>query len=134
MKELVDAFVAAVAANRAEGIKGWGLRNPDPNVFSLVEVGAPTGCTTSTCNHFSHDPAATVNKLLPRDGWTVHVLADSQHAEEIWVTYYVTRKNEEARIWCLREETQYWAELWEVQADKLPAWALTNLVAEAEHD
>lgn len=129
LENFVDAVRSALNMVRSEGIEGWGLENPDPEVFNLVEVEGPVGCMSETCNHWSHDPAAPVNKLVPR-GWALSSLGScGAEGASGYVEFYVTWVGRKARVWRLDAPDQFWATLHEIQADELPAWALAELVS-----
>lgn len=128
MEELVYQVRRALNLMRADGIEGWGLENPNPEVFNFAETGEPVGCTSETCNHFSHDPAAPVNKLVPRSGWVLSSLGSCRaEGASGYVEFYVTWKGEVARAWRLDAPYQFWATLKETRAGELPAWALAKL-------
>jgi len=128
MENLFSEMRRALNLMRAAGIEGWGLSNPNPDLFNLVEVGGSVGCTSETCNHWSHDPAAPVNKLVPRDGWAISLLGScGADGASGYVEFYVTWRGEVARIWRLDAPDQFWATLAEIQASELPAWAFANL-------
>jgi hypothetical protein len=74
VEELYNEMHHALNLVRADGVEGWGLENPDPELFHLAQTEGPVGCTSETCNHWSHDPAAPVNKLVPHDGWLISTL------------------------------------------------------------
>jgi len=102
MENLFSEMRRALNLMRAAGIEGWGLSNPNPDLFNLVEVGGSVGCTSETCNHWSHDPAAPVNKLVPRDGWAISLLGScGADGASGYVEFYVTWRGEVARIWRL---------------------------------
>jgi hypothetical protein len=131
-EELYNEIRRALNLVRAEGVEGWGLENPDPELFHLAEVGGPIGCTSETCNHWSHDPAAPVNKLVSHSGWAVSSLgscADERRAG--YVEFFITWRGDAARVWRLDEPGQYWARMAEIRASELPAWALARLMEEA---
>jgi len=116
---------------RAEGIEGWGLENPDPSLFSLAQTEGPVGCTSETCNHWSHDPAAPVNKLVPRNGWAISSLGRTgAEGASGYVEFYVTWRGDAARAWRLDAPDQFWARMAEIKASELPAWALARLMEE----
>lgn len=128
MEELVYQVRRALNLMRADGIEGWGLENPNPEVFNFAETGGPVGCTSETCIHWSHDPAAPVNKLVPRGGWALSSLGScGAEGASGYVEFYVTWKGGVARAWRLDAPDQFWATLKEVRAGELPAWALAKL-------
>jgi len=128
MENLIYEMRRALNLMRADGIDGWGLSNPDPEVFNLVETGEPVGCTSETCNHFSHDPAAASIKLVPRGGWVLSFLGScGAEGASGYVEFYITWRGEVARAWRLDAPDQFWATVKEVQAGELPAWALAKL-------
>lgn len=131
MENLFSEMRRALNLMRAAGIEGWGLSNPNPDLFNLVEVGGSVGCTSETCNHWSHDPAAPVNKLVPHDGWLISTLGRTgAEGASGYVEFYVTWRGDAARVWRLDAPDQYWARMAEIKAGELPAWALARLTGE----
>src|SRR5690606_20450591 len=57
---LVTAVAAAVERLSRPGIEGWGLRVCDDMAAAgeVADVSEHIGCTSDTCAHVSHDPAA----------------------------------------------------------------------------
>jgi hypothetical protein len=108
----------------AEGITGWGLSNPNPELFELSEVSEASGCTSQTCNHVSHSPAAPTCKLIPRAGRLVH-LGSEMEVDECEITFYALVMTDEVKFFELRDPGYYWASL--VGVEMVPDWALSNL-------
>lgn len=64
-------------------LTGWGLNNPDKNIFSLEDTGEEMGhCMSETCAHYSHDPLGPVNRLVLKDGLMESVRSDSEPATD----------------------------------------------------
>jgi hypothetical protein len=80
MQEFLEAMETAVTEFEGNGITGWGINNPDQNLFDMIEVSPPHGCFTSNCNHISHDPANSDRKLIAKKGWVITYLdSDGQN-------------------------------------------------------
>jgi len=123
---LTETVARAVARMETEGIKGWGLGNPDENIFSAVQEGAATGCTSQTCHHNSHDPAASMMKLIPVSGKIVN-LGSEWTDGEVDHTYYVLITDAAPKFYELTDPRHYWASLQQIEAEQVPEWAMANL-------
>jgi hypothetical protein len=87
-------------------IEGWGLlTNPD---YGITEDITPAqGCTSETCQHLSHDPAAPVRAWRPKEG-PVIFLVESRLDGATHEWYYIPA---EGRVIHVERPTHYWAEL-----------------------
>ena len=85
----VEAVQAAVERLSRPGIEGWGLRICEDMAAAgeLVEVSERIGCTSETCAHVSHDPAAPMCRWWPRGGQLVELGSDEEPGE-VLVRYY----------------------------------------------
>ena len=85
----VEAVQAAVERLSRPGIEGWGLRICEDMAAAgeLVEVSERIGCTSETCAHVSHDPAAPMCRWWPRGGQLVELGSEAQYTESVpdWV-------------------------------------------------
>lgn len=53
-------------------ITGWGLNNPDSEVFALFAISDEVvGCEKRACPCFSHSPAERFYELIPHNGWRI---------------------------------------------------------------
>ena len=121
----------ALEKMKSEGIEGWGLNNPDETLFETVVSGPATGCTTETCNHFSHDPAASYIKLVPQFGKLSQIGSETQ-PDESEVSWYILVDGEgvgdaDVRYLRLGNQRSYWSTLLIVESEEVPAWALASL-------
>src|SRR5690606_19212053 len=82
-ESLVTAVAAAVERLSRPGIEGWGLRVCADMAAAgeVVDVSAHIGCTSETCAHVSHDPAAPYRRWVPRSGHLVTLGADEEPGE-----------------------------------------------------
>lgn len=126
IQALTEAVARAVAKMEADGITGWGLGNPDEELFEEVEVSPASGCTTSNCAHNSHDPAAPTTKLILRHGKIVSL--GSQSESDGYSEWFAVIGDNEPRFFRLNDHQAYWAKLWENDISQIPEWALANLV------
>src|SRR5690606_40099655 len=67
---LVQAVAAAVERLSRPGIEGWGLMvsRDMREVGDVLDLGEHVGCTSETCAHVSHDPAAPMRRWVPPHG------------------------------------------------------------------
>lgn len=114
----------ALGRLNAEGVTGWGLDNPDLALFEMSEISEATGCTGQTCNHVSHDPAASTRKLIPCAGRLI-CLGSELEVDEREITYYALVLADTVKLLELHSPRHYWASL--VEVDSVPDWALANL-------
>lgn len=122
-----EEIVAAVVAQMARpGIEGWGLNNPDEDIFDLMEIGEAGGCTSSTCGHMSHDPASPNFRLVLKVGQVVSLGADYLAPETDYSYYAVLIDGQEPRFFLRTDPAHYWATLRQIEADSIPAWMLAQ--------
>ena len=123
---LTEAIARAVAKMESEGITGWGLNNPDEELFESVTVSSAHGCTSQTCNHVSHDPAEPDYKIIPKAGKLVY-LGDETGDEERRYEWHVLITDNEPRFFELRDPRHYHSSIQEISPDQIPDWALARL-------
>jgi len=128
IEKLTDIVARAVSRLQTDGASGWGLNNPDESIFELVEIDGASGCTSSTCRHWSHDPAAPMYKAVPRrQSARLACLGTDQEGDELAIDYYVLIDGDDVKFYRLEDPGAYWAQLREVEADDVPEWALAQL-------
>ena len=129
-ESLVTAVAAAVERLSRPGIEGWGLRvcADMAAVGEVVDVSEHIGCTSDTCAHVSHDPAAPYRRWVPRSGRLV-ILGDDEEPGEVAVWWYAHLDGETVRYIRAEEQRFTWASAEYV--DAVPDWALARL-AEAK--
>ena len=120
MKNLIEIVEAAVSRKGVTGITGWGLGNPNDELFEEFEIGESVGCTSETCNNVSHDPAAPTVKLIQKAGQLVDLGQDSE------ANYYGLVIGDDVRFLRLTSSRAYWDSIRLVE--EVPDWALLKLV------
>lgn len=126
MKALLESVSRALTSLEEDGIEGWGLNNCDESLFSLVATGAAGGCTSETCSHNSHDPAAPNYKLTPISG-KLYLLGHEREADEVSIMYYALIDGGNVKYYELRQPRNYWASVRETGEKDVPEWALAEL-------
>jgi len=126
MTTLVEAVAKAVERLSRPGIEGWGLRvSPDmEDAGDVVDLGEHIGCTSETCAHVSHDPAAPMRRWVPRSGRVVELGSDEEPGE-VLVRYYAHLDGGSTRYIRVEESRSVWASASYV--DTVPDWALARL-------
>ena len=119
--ELITLVERAIADMAAEGIEGWGIGNPAPDAFRIVETGPSVGCISDTCAHNSHDPASPTYRLLPTNGELVSLGHDEGS------DYYV-HVGERVRGFVVTADRGYYDRVREVDPNQIPAWAIARIV------
>lgn len=117
----------AVERLEQDGISGWGL-DGDKQVmqyFDRIATGGAFGCTTDTCNHNSHDPAAPNYRLVPRDGRLICL--DRTREGDFNAVYYVLILPDRAVYLRVSDERAYWARIEQVNAADVPTWMLAEV-------
>ena len=127
---LVTAVAAAIERLSRPGIEGWGLvvSRDMQDAGELMDLGEHFGCTSDTCAHVSHDPAAPYRRWVPRSGRLV-ILGDDEEPGEVAVWWYAHLDGETVRYIRAEEQRFTWASAEYV--DAVPDWALARL-AEAK--
>src|SRR5690606_20038002 len=80
---LVEAVAKAVEKLSRPGIEGWGLRvdSEMETAGEVLDLSEHVGCTSETCAHVSHDPAAPRRRWVPRSGRIVELMDDEEPLE-----------------------------------------------------
>lgn len=127
---LVEAVAAAVARLSRPGIEGWGLRVDSEMAAAgeLVDLGEHVGCTSDSCHHVSHDPAAPLRRWVPRSGRLVELGSDEEPGEVI-VRWYAHLDGEDVRYIRFDESRFYHSTAAYVEV--VPDWALARLASGA---
>ena len=126
----LNEIAVAVRDAKESPIKGWGLRPPSEDWevewFDWVTLTPPCGCTSETCNHVSHDPAAPVIAWVPREGVQVVVLGEEDDEGRI-TTFIMTKKGREVRFLRLMDQGTYWSMIHEVSMEDVPEYLLARI-------
>jgi len=127
---LVEAVAAAVERLSRPGIEGWGLRvSPSMEIAGdLMDITEHIGCTSDTCAHISHDPAAPRRRWVPRSGRLVELGSDEEPGEVI-VRWYAHLDGENVRYIRLDESRLYHSAAAYVEI--VPDWVLARLASGA---
>ena len=124
-KKLINAVCTALKKLNRDGIKGWGL-NPlyynGVEFGELIQVGAEYGCTSETCSHSSHDPAAGTMKWIPPEGFRLSLLGEDGER-----TFYHLTNNTEEYIIVRIEGGHYHDRLEWAEFEDVPEWMLARL-------
>ena len=125
-ESLVTAVAAAVERLSRPGIEGWVLRVCADMAAAgeVVDVSAHIGCTSDTCAHVSHDPAAPYRRWVPRSGHLVTLGADEEPGE-VAVWWYAHLDGEAVRY--IRAEEQRFTWVYAEYVDAVPDWVLSRL-------
>lgn len=126
LQALTETVARAISRLQADGVEGWGLDNPDTELFDVVTVSSASGCTSDTCNHHSHDPAAPDYKLVPKSGKLIN-LGSEMEDRETDVRYYALVMTEAMHFFRYSQGRAYWASIREIDADHVPEWAMASL-------
>jgi hypothetical protein len=102
-------------------VEGWGLRVPPDLGGDLLQMSPPAGCTSETCLHNSHDPAAPHYAWRPDEGRQLWELAVEQYPD-VRDTYYLLAAPGEhpGRFLVLVEPGHHWARIDELEWTDLP--------------
>jgi hypothetical protein len=113
---------ARIRAAEESPIKGRGLNIPSPSDdwFERVLISPLlAGCTSRTCRHFDHDPAAFWSAWIPTDGVKVTQLGRVTLEGEVR-SYFLVSRGMEKRFLILRIPKTYWAYAGYVDAEDVP--------------
>ena len=123
---LVTAVAKAVERLSRPGIEGWGLQvsRDMRDAGELMDLGEHFGCTSDTCAHVSHDPAAPHRRWVPKSGRLVELGIDEEPGE-VLVRYYAHLDGDKARYLLVEEPRFAWASAEYV--DAVPDWVLARL-------
>lgn len=129
-KKLIDAVQTALKKLARDGIEGWGLNSlylvddegKRTSFGELIEIGPEYGCTSETCSHSSHDPAAPIIKWIPPKGCTLSRLGEDGER----TFYHLTNDNEEY-ILIRIDGGHYHDRLQWAEIEEVPAFILARL-------
>lgn len=124
--DLEAAVARACERLSREGVEGWGLWVPDDLPGEVVILGPAYGCTSETCAHNSHSPAAPERRWVPPDGSLLIFLGEEDEENE----WFVLRSPEGDRFLRLYRPRHFWAEIYEECSDCVPEFLLASLVQE----
>lgn len=128
-EKLIRAVQTALEKLNRDGIEGWGLNalyitydDGTREFGELVEVGPEYGCTSETCNHVSHDPAAPTLKWIPPEGYRLNFIGDDGER-----TFYHVANDDEEYIIVRVEGGHYHDSLQWGDFEDVPEWMLARL-------
>src|SRR5690606_490456 len=123
---LVQAVAKAVERLSRPGIEGWGLRVDSEMAAAgaLVDLGEHVGCTSDSCHHISHDPAAPRRRWVPKGGRLVELGSDEEPGETR-VRYYAHLDGATTRYIRVEEPRFFHAAAQYVTS--VPDWCLASL-------
>jgi len=128
MKKLLKAVKKAIDLHKADGISGWGLFPYDISQKiggKVIDLGGGTGCTSDTCNHFSHGSYANYGKWIPPEGSKLTILGCNEHEDgEQW--YYHLQCLEKEYFLVLDNPKHYHSDLKLIEPEDIPAYILVN--------
>jgi hypothetical protein len=124
-KDLLEAVYEAVEEASRRGIRAWGLKNSVPEYFRDTKISEPTGCTSDTCLHYTHDPAAPTIMLTPLRGRLVYL--GTENYENYDITFYALILSDKTVYFKVIEPEHYWAEIQEVPRAEVPKYMLARL-------
>lgn len=129
---IVEAVARALERLSRPGVEGWGLRvfGDMEAAGDLVVLTEHNGCTSETCSHWSHDPAAPELRWVPRDGRLISLGYDLE-PDETTVSYYAHIVENDVRYVRLVEPQFFHAEAGYIDEADVPEWALARLAEEA---
>jgi hypothetical protein len=126
MKKLIAAVEAALEKMQRDGIEGWGMNSlykGKTEFGSRIECGPKYGCTSETCRHSSHDPAAATMKWIPPEEYSLSILG-----EDDGQTFYHLANGEDEHILVRIEGGHYHDRLQWGDFEDVPEWMLAQLV------
>jgi len=127
---LIEDIAKAMGRLSRPGIEGWGLK-----VFGgmeaagdLMDITEHMGCTSDTCAHKSHDPAAPERRWVPRNGRLVEIGSDVEPGEVI-VRWFAHIGDDGVRY--IRVEEPRFFHATASYVSTVPEWVLVRLIEEA---
>jgi hypothetical protein len=111
-----------------EGIEGWGIQETSniDKYFEYIKISEPYGCTSGTCAHNTHDPAAPMIRLVPLRGKLIEL--GTEEYENYSVTFYALLFKDKTVYFKLTEPEHYWATVSRVLGTSVPEYMLARLV------
>jgi len=129
----IEDIAKAMGRLSRPGIEGWGLK-----VFGgmeaagdIIDITEHMGCTSETCAHKSHDPAAPTRRWVPHEGFTLIHLGGETLGDETRIDYFALFSGENVIYLKQVDHPYYWSTLDHVDVSRAPVWALASIVEEA---
>lgn len=127
-RKLSADVAAAVERLSRPGIDRWGLHVCEGMAAAgeMMDLGAHRGCTSNTCSHWDHSPAAPMRRWVPRSGYVVELGCDMKpdETEVAWFAH-ILDDGEDVRYVKLVKVQGYWASARYVES--VPDWVLAHL-------
>jgi len=133
MERLLRDVQRALELLKRSGIEGWGLSvAPELEEYGeVIETAPAEGCTSETCAHKSHDPAAPTRRWVPHEGFTLIHLGGETLGDETRIDYFALFSGENVIYLKQVDHPYYWSTLDHVDVSRVPVWALASIVEEA---
>jgi len=127
MESLIKVVENAIKDMEADGIIGWGLNIPDDLDGRMVETSGLDGCTSDTCQHNSHDSAATYLKWIPAAGRKLVLIGRDEGDSYYWLQDKdITLTGE---FFKLCEPDHFHAHLIRISSEEIPSYMLAKMAA-----
>ena len=128
---LVQAVAQAVERLSRPGIEAWGLRvTPSMEVAGdLLDITEHIGCTSDTCGHISHDPAAPHRRWVPKSGRLVELGSDEEPGYVI--VRWFAHLGDDGSVGYIRLDESRFFHAAAAYVDVVPDWVLARLASEA---
>ena len=132
---LADDVAAAVERLAQPGIDSWGLWPSNALIatgdYALITTSRSTGCTSETCGHSSHSPAAPNRRLVARRGRLVR-LGGQRDKYDGYDAYYahVADAGDVIRYIAFEADAHHTASVYIARPDRIPDWVLARLARE----
>jgi len=124
---MVEAVARAVERLSRPGIDGWGLRVSGgmEATGELIDLSEHVGCTSDTCAHVSHDPAAPRRRWVPRSGRIVELGSDEEPGEVI--VRWFAHLGDDGSVRYIRLDEPRFFHAAAQYVTSVPDWALARL-------
>ena len=128
---MVEAVARAVARLSRPGIEGWGLRVDSEMAAAgeVIDLSEHVGCTSETCAHVSHDPAAPRRRWVPKSGRVIELGSDEEPGEVI--VRWFAHLGDDGSVRCIRLDEPRFYHAAAAYADAVPSWVLARLASGA---
>ncbi len=127
MENLTKAVENAIKDMEADGIIGWGLNIPSGLDGYMVETSGLDGCTSDTCLHNSHSPAAPYLKWVPEEGRKLILVGKDDEESYYWLQDKDVLLMGE--FFKLIEPKHFHARLIKISSEEIPAYMLAKMAA-----
>jgi hypothetical protein len=115
-----------IKCTERKGIRGWELSNLDPELFDLRVVEVFGECAKCAFLESCPTPGASMREMTPKRGEAVELGREESEKGKRDI-YFALVLEEETKFILLRESEYFWADVFYISEEQVPASMLEGL-------